>query len=123
MDDFILSKIKKVFRQRYPECDDKEIDSMLNDTFAIQTTPKKKSFSNVRMLSDFPGVVVDKPDDLMKIKGIGEKIQTTLNSLGFYTFEQIANLTDEEIDYINQHLSFKSRIESENWIGQAKELQ
>ena len=61
-------------------------------------------------------------DDLMRIKGIGPKIEELLNDLGVYHFSQIAAFTQENIAWINSHLKFKGRIERENWIGQAKQL-
>ena len=61
-------------------------------------------------------------DDLTQINGIGPVIAEKLNALGFTTIEQIANLTDEEIPGIDEKLSFKGRIERENWVQQAKDL-
>ena len=63
-----------------------------------------------------------KADDLKTIKGIGPKIETTLNSLGIYHFKQIADFTEDNINWVNDHLQFKGRIERENWVAQANEL-
>jgi NADH-quinone oxidoreductase subunit E len=63
-----------------------------------------------------------KADDLQAIRGIGPKIELTLNDLGIYHYDQIANLTHENIDWIDGYLKFKGRIGRENWIEQAKEL-
>ncbi len=64
----------------------------------------------------------DDSDDLKLIKGIGPKIESTLNELGIYQFRQIANFTEDNVNWVSQHLRFKGRIERENWIVQAKEL-
>ncbi|MFK8067174.1 MAG: hypothetical protein AB8D52_02920 [Gammaproteobacteria bacterium] len=64
----------------------------------------------------------DDSDDLKRIKGIGPKIEATLNELGIYQFRQIANFTEDNINWVNEHLRFKGRIERENWISQANDL-
>jgi len=62
-------------------------------------------------------------DDLKQIKGIGPAIEKTLNEMGIFRFEQIADLSEYEIDRVAQRLKgFHSRIYRENWIGQAREL-
>ncbi len=63
-----------------------------------------------------------KKDDLKRIKGIGPKIENTLNELGIYHFDQIAQWSDKTVEWIDNYLSFKGRIERENWISQAKKL-
>ena len=63
-----------------------------------------------------------KPDDLKRISGIGPKIETTLNGLGIWTFGQIAGWKKAERDWVNGYLSFKGRIEREDWVKQAKAL-
>lgn len=63
-------------------------------------------------------------DDLKRIKGVGPAIEKTLASLGITRFEQIATMSDVEIDRLAEVLpGFKSRIYREDWIGQARELQ
>ncbi len=63
------------------------------------------------------------PDDLKDIVGIGKVFEHTLNELGIYTFEQIANFTTADIARVNAELKeFKGRMEQDDWIGQAKEL-
>ncbi len=63
------------------------------------------------------------PDDLKDIVGIGKVFEHTLNELGIYTFEQIANFTAADIARVNAELKeFKGRMEQDDWIGQAKEL-
>ncbi len=63
-----------------------------------------------------------KKDDLKKIKGVGPKLETTLNELGIYHFDQIAQWSQKEIDWVDDYLSFKGRIERDEWIAQAKKL-
>lgn len=61
-----------------------------------------------------------RPDDLKRISGVGPKLETVLNGLGIYKFEQIAAWKKAERDWIDDHLNFKGRIERDNWVKQAK---
>jgi len=71
-----------------------------------------------------PMVTIDPAahDDLKRIKGIGPKNEDALNELGIYTFKQIAAWTAENVDWVEDFMSFPGRIEREDWIGQAKTL-
>lgn len=63
-------------------------------------------------------------DDLKKIKGVGPAIEKTLKSLGIHRFNQIAEMSEYDIDRVAQQLKgFRSRIYREDWIGQARDLQ
>lgn len=61
-------------------------------------------------------------DDLKKISGVGPVLEKKLNALGIYHFSQIAAFTDEEIEQVDDALSFKGRITRDDWLGQAKIL-
>lgn len=61
-------------------------------------------------------------DDLKRISGIGPKLEMTLNDLGIYHFDQIAAWDKAEIDWIDNYLSFKGRVERDRWIAQAGAL-
>jgi len=58
-------------------------------------------------------------DDLKRIKGIGAVIEKTLNKLGVYQFDQIANWNDNNCAWVDNFLSFPGRIDRENWVEQA----
>lgn len=65
-----------------------------------------------------------KKDDLTQIIGIGKVFERTLHDLGIFHFRQIAAFGPAEIARINSELKeFKGRIEHDDWIGQAKELE
>ena len=69
-----------------------------------------------------PGTADDK-DDLKKIKGVGPAIEKTLNELGIFLFNQIAEMSEYDIDRVAKRLKgFRSRIYREDWIGQARDL-
>jgi NADH-quinone oxidoreductase subunit E len=61
-------------------------------------------------------------DDLKMLKGVGPKLEKTLNDLGFFHFDQIAKWTAAEIAWVDDNLKFKGRIERDGWIDQAKTL-
>lgn len=59
-------------------------------------------------------------DDLLKIKGVGPKLNTLLVSLGVTRFDQIAAWGAAEVDKVDDHLgTFKNRIDRDGWIEQA----
>ena len=69
------------------------------------------------------GVAVLEGDDLKRIKGIGPKLERLLHKNGIYTFSQIANLSEGEMNQLDNQLEeFKGRIVRENWIEQARTL-
>jgi len=61
-------------------------------------------------------------DDLTHIIGVLPVIETALNKLGIYHFDQIGELTDENIGWIEGHLGVPGRIARELWREQAREL-
>jgi len=62
------------------------------------------------------------PDDLKKISGVGPVLEGKLHALGITKFEQVAAFTPEQIAMVDDRLSFKGRIERDNWLSQAAEL-
>jgi len=77
--------------------------------------------------SDFePDTDTESPtqrDNLKKIKGIGPAIEKTLNEIGIFNFQQIADMSEYDIDRVAKRLKgFHSRIYREDWIGQARAL-
>ncbi|WP_298429466.1 hypothetical protein [uncultured Jannaschia sp.] len=62
-------------------------------------------------------------DDLKRIKGIGPKLETLCNRLGFWHFDQVASWSDEEIAWVDANLEgFKGRVRRDDWVAQAKLL-
>ena len=62
------------------------------------------------------------PDDLKKISGVGPKLEGVLNGLGIYTYDQIARWKKGEVEWVDDHLKFKGRIDRDEWIAQCKAL-
>jgi large subunit ribosomal protein L19 len=62
------------------------------------------------------------PDDLKLIPGVTSEIEKKLNKLGLIKFEQVANLTDDEIAQIDDALKLNGKIENGDWTAKAVEL-
>ncbi|MDX2413258.1 MAG: hypothetical protein QNK16_12490 [Woeseiaceae bacterium] len=63
-------------------------------------------------------------DDLQEIVGIGKVFEHALHELGIYSFRQIAAFDVADIARVNFELKeCKGRMEQDDWIGQAKDLQ
>lgn len=58
-------------------------------------------------------------DDLKRISGVGPKLEGLLNEIGVFHFDQVAAWGPEEVSYMDDKLSFKGRIDRDNWIEQA----
>lgn len=61
-------------------------------------------------------------DDLKRIGGVGPKLETLLNEMGFWHFDQIAAWGPAEIAWVDARLKFKGRIERDGWVEQARKL-
>lgn len=62
-------------------------------------------------------------DDLRQIKGLGPKLATTLNALGITRFDQIAAMTEADLDELDTKLgAFAGRSRRDNWVEQARFL-
>jgi large subunit ribosomal protein L19 len=72
----------------------------------------------------FKGFIKPKgePDDLKLIVGITPELEKKLNKLGLIKFDQIANLTDDEIIKLDESLSLDGAIENEDWVSKAVAL-
>ncbi|MEM7178251.1 MAG: 50S ribosomal protein L21 [Pseudomonadota bacterium] len=96
-----------------------------------KATPKAKAEKTP--VAEAPAVAASRPanlldaakgdaDDLTKISGVGPKLQEKLNENGVYHFWQIAEWGPEELAFMDDQLSFKGRMERDEWIKQAKEF-
>jgi len=69
-----------------------------------------------------PKPAVAKPDDLTKIKGIGPKFQKHLTTLGIKSFAQLAKLSKQQAQELDDKMELNGRLLRDNWVGQAAEL-
>ncbi len=59
-------------------------------------------------------------DDLKKIWGIGVVFENLLNSMNINTFEELANISDEDKESVRESLGiYSARIERDAWVSQA----
>ncbi len=62
-------------------------------------------------------------DDLQLIKGVGPAIEKTLNEMGIFRYNQIAEMSAYDIDRVARRLKgLHTRIYREDWMGQARDL-
>ncbi|MFT6674641.1 MAG: NADH-quinone oxidoreductase subunit E [Sulfitobacter sp.] len=62
-------------------------------------------------------------DDLKMIKGVGPKLETLLNSMGYFHYDQIAKWDAEAVAWVDENLEgFKGRVSRDNWVDQAMKL-
>lgn len=61
-------------------------------------------------------------DKLTRIRGIGVKIDEALKDVGIFHFDQIANWSEANIDWIENNVAFPGRVKREQWVAQARIL-
>lgn len=69
-----------------------------------------------------PAARDSKSDNLQRLSGVGPKNEKILHSLGIFHFDQIANWTASEVNWVDDHLKFNGRIGREEWVNQARLL-
>ncbi len=90
----------------------------LNDKQAALERIKQKA-KTIKL--DIGKASIKEKDDLQQIKGIGPFCEEKLNALGIFTFRQIANFKDENIDPIGEAIEFPAgRIRGDEWVKQAR---
>ena len=93
---------------------------------AAKTPAKPAAAADDAVDTQKPGNLLEaaqgEADDLSRISGVGPGLRDKLNNNGVYHFWQIAEWGPAEIAYMDDQLSFKGRIERDDWIGQAKEF-
>jgi len=62
------------------------------------------------------------PDPLQRISGVGPKIESRLHDLGIFHFDQIADWSEEQEQWVDGYLKFKGRIARDEWVQQARLL-
>jgi predicted flap endonuclease-1-like 5' DNA nuclease len=61
-------------------------------------------------------------DNLTHVIGILPVIETSLNSIGVFHFDQVGEFSDENVSWLEAHLGIDGRINREHWREQAREL-
>lgn len=83
-----------------------------------EEAPAESAGTKPELLTEAP----ENKDDLKNITGVGPKLEETLNKLGVFHFAQVAAWTADEVQWVDDNLSFKGRIDRDDWVGQATEL-
>ncbi len=95
------------------------IDTPPQEAGSVETLPS----TTADLLTDKPARNGSSRDDLKVIKGVGPAIEKTLNELGIFRYAQVAAMSRYDIERIANRLKgFQSRIEREDWVGQARLL-
>lgn len=102
------------------------IDQRNNTTVETETAHLNEKEAKVQAVGVKPTLLSEAreggKDNLQLIKGVGKVLEEVLNETGIYHFDQIANLSDDEIKWLDNSMSFPGRIRREAWVAQSKEL-
>ena len=102
--------------------DDKKDDSK-NEKVKHAINPVFKKNSAL----DFKPLILTTPrlsgkDCLLKIKGIDEKIESDLNNLGIYHFDQISKWSNKNGEWVEEFLLSPGIARTNKWVEQARIL-
>ncbi len=127
----ILSKELNQWKQRVPPLIDRYKNLSLkykNLENELREAKRIIALSEVMNSADKTKTVINlnnyrSRDNLQKIRGIGPSIEKTLNQFDIFRFNQIASMTDLEIETIARDIKgLRSQIYREDWMGQAEIL-
>ncbi len=115
-DETIIDKVEELVDDEIEEL--LEVDAIVDDSdIAEEDEPDDVEDTTDDDVHELPR------DNLKLIKGVGPAIEKTLNELGINRFDQIAQMSEYDIDRVAHRLKgFRSRIYREDWIGQARDL-
>lgn len=101
-----------------------KINELKSELEELKTANKtsKTTTTHAQQTIDTEKVNASIKDDLTLINGVGPKLQEKMYEEGITLFEQIAAWKAADIQEFDEKLSFKGRIERDEWIEQAKSL-
>jgi large subunit ribosomal protein L22 len=82
-----------------------EAQGAISSAKQVETESKKGTVANETTATSKKAE--SKGDDLTKIVGIGKAYQAKLNSEGIFTYEEVANMSEEQIQMMEEKYSFK----------------
>lgn len=107
----------------------KDLSKGLVDDEPYKGKPKKVTKPAASKIADKPKVIYTDgptdgaPNDLKKIKGIGPKFESDLNSKGIYYFRQIGAWKAADVKMVEELIdSIPGRIKRDEWVKQGKAL-
>ena len=89
---------------------------------APKPAPKKADTSAMDARGRLDGPIGGEADDLKKIKGVGKVLEGKLHEAGIFHFWQVAALKADQIEELEQEMSFPGRITRDDWVSQAAEF-
>jgi predicted flap endonuclease-1-like 5' DNA nuclease len=94
----------------------------LSDEIAAATSDVAGQLLGSHVHRHLPGAS-GPPDNLEKLKGVGPKLATMLNGMGIIRFEQLARLSEAEVERIDSTLgAFRGRLTRDKVVAQADYL-
>jgi len=117
-----LEDIAEDAMDEYEEELEEAIEDAIEDAAeeAEETVVSADSAKSTLLASIGKATISDK-EDLKKIKGVGPKLESVLNSIGIYTFAQVSKMTEKEYELVDSLLTtFKGRGKRDDWAKQAK---
>ncbi|HHB83259.1 MAG TPA: 50S ribosomal protein L21 [Devosia sp.] len=91
---------------------------------AKKAAPKKDDVSKAAPKKAAPkkAATAEFVDDLKLISGVGPVLEKKLHALGVKSLKDVAAFTKEDVARVDEALSFKGRIDREEWIKQAADM-
>lgn len=97
-------------------------DRSLTDEVAAAASDIAGPIIGAEVHAELPGAS-GPPDELMKLKGVGPKLAEILNQRGLTTYSQIAGLSPEQVDALDETLgAFRGRLARDRVVEQADYL-
>jgi predicted flap endonuclease-1-like 5' DNA nuclease len=94
----------------------------IGSTAAAAVSDVSGQFIDAPVHANLPGAS-GPPDDLTRLKGVGPKLAATLNQFGISRFEQLASLSEGDLDRLDGHLGpFRGRLQRDQVPLQAEYL-
>jgi predicted flap endonuclease-1-like 5' DNA nuclease len=91
-------------------------------TAAAAVSDVSGEFIDAPVHANLPGAS-GPPDDLTRLKGVGPKLAASLNQFGISRFDQLATLSEGDLERLDQHLGpFKGRLQRDQVPLQAEYL-
>ena len=121
-----IKALKALYKEAVAETDDMALKNKRNEQLLYEKNEALVLIAQHKHLLDYKsfGTATEaEKDDLKMISGIGPYIEESLHALDIFTFRQISNFTEQDIETINDAIIyFSGRIERDEWVSQAKEL-
>ena len=112
----------KAAKKAAPKKDDAKAEKPAAKKAASKAAPKAAAAAGAVAAGALFAAQEGEPDDLKEISGVGPVLEKKLHALGITKFAQVAAFTADDIAKVDDALSFKGRIERDNWLDQAAEL-